>query len=157
MIVNSENYFCVIFFRFINACRCIKFWREAIAIFFFGSMGVWLPYFFDWAGYSILLDPKTVFTFGVATMVMILEARIFMTEEEDNKSSGITKLIVFVGTTFALLAYFKSISLSITSPLEAISWVRKGLLLTALVWLFNIINKAEYDDSSITGSLGGKV
>jgi drug/metabolite transporter (DMT)-like permease len=157
MVVSNENYFCMIFFRFRNAVKCIKFWREAIAIFFFGSMGVWLPYFFNWTGYSNLFDPKTVFTFGVATMVMILEARIFMTEEEDSKSSGITKLFVFVGTTLALLAYFKSISISAISPLNAICWVQGGLALTALVWLFNVINRAEYDPSMMNSALGGDV
>lgn len=157
MIVSSENYFYIFFSRLFNAIRCIKFWRGAIAIFFFGSMGVWVPTFFDWTGYTSVFDPKTVFTFGVATMVMILEARIFMTEEDDNKSSSLTKLLIFVGATLALLSYFKSITLAVTSPINAICWVKAGLIITVLVWLINVINQSEYDKSVMTGSLGGDV
>lgn len=157
MIVSSDSYFKVFFSRLFKAIRCLKFWRGAIAIFFFGSMGIWLPNFYGWDGYFNVFDPKTVFTFGVTTMVMILEARIFMTEEEDNKSPALTKLLVFIGTTFALLSYFKSITLSAASPENAIFWVKLGLILTALVWLINVINQSEYDKSVMTGSLGGDV
>jgi len=157
MIVSEDNYFYVIVSRLFNAFQCIKFWREAIAIFFFGSMGVWLPVFFEWAGYASVFDPKTVFTFGIATMVMVLESRMFMTTEEDNKRSKLTMLVVFVGSFLAVLAYFKSITISLVEPEEAIVWVKRGLFITAAVWLYNVINKSEYDSSLMTGALGGDV
>ncbi|MDO6620404.1 hypothetical protein [Shewanella sp. 6_MG-2023] len=157
MIVSQDNYFYVLIARFLNALKCIRFWREGFVIFFFGSMGVWLPVFFGWIGYTSIFDPKTVFTFGIATMVMILEARIFMSPEDDNKYSKFTLLVVFLGSIFAVLAYFKSITITTTDPESAISWVQRGLLITGIVWLYNVINKSEYDPTLMTGTLGGDI
>ncbi len=157
MIVTQDKYLYVVFARLFNAFQCLKFWREALAIFFFGSMGVWLPVFFDWVGYSSVFDPKTVFTFGIATMVMVLESRIFMSPEDDNKYSNFTLLVVFLGSVLAFLAYFKSITISVSEPIEAVTWVKRGFFVMAFVWLYHVINKSDYDPSLMNGALGGDV
>lgn len=155
--VTKESYLKLLKTRGGNALRSFELWRECIAIFFFGSMGFWIPYFFNWEGYDRLFDPKTIFTFGVATIVMILEARLFLDVEQDNRSPNVTKLIIFVGSFTTILFYFKSISIYPSDPECAFYLVILGLFFTFLIWLFNFINRSDFDGSGLTGSLGGDV
>ena len=78
------NYFSSTFFRFLIALSTLKFWTKGTLILFLSGIGIWWPYIFNWSGYENILSPEPWFTYGLATLMIIVGERLFMKEAEDN-------------------------------------------------------------------------
>lgn len=151
MVTSEDPYFSTLWSRFKNAIKRIEFWRGFIAIFFFGGMGIWIPYCFDWPGYLTLYEPQAIFTFGIATLAIILEARLFMERDDDGKWSNCNKLIVFIIVVISLVLSIKS-GISNDHSMGIFT-----LLLILFIWIYNHINQSIYDNSCNINPLGGDV
>lgn len=156
MITSSESYIKVTLLRSCKALRSSVFWREFIAVFLFGTLGLWLPVFLDWSGATSLLDPRSLFIFGVATLAMVVEKRMFISPDQDNKFTSITKSVVLFGSITAVIIYGKAMVSGM--PLdESNNWAICAFLLTFFIWFYNFFNDARFDHNSLNGSLGGDV
>lgn len=156
MVTTDDNYFNVLKIRAINASisPTLLLWRELFVIFFLGTIGVWVPFMFDWPGNDILLRPEAVFTFGIATMVVILERRLFLDISEDGKFFTATKFIIFILFIVSFLSYLKGIHA--TEVNSSSRWINLALSLTFLAWFYNHINNSRYDETSLLSVLGGE-
>lgn len=152
MIVSSDSYFKITLSRCCNALKSGVFWREFIAVFIFGTLGLWLPVFFNWSSSTSLLEPKSLFIFGVATLVMVVEKRMFMCSSQDNKFTTITKSFVLFGSIGAVIVYGKAMT-----TLESENWAVGAMLLTVFIWLYNFVNNSTFDNNALNGSLGGDI
>ncbi|MBY8048815.1 hypothetical protein KW482_18985 [Vibrio fluvialis] len=156
MITSSESYIKVTVLRCCKALKSSMFWREFIAVFLFGTLGLWLPVFLNWAGATRLLDARSLFIFGVATLAMVVEKRMFISADQDNKFTSITKSIVLFGSIAAVIIYGKAM-VSGMSLDESENWVIFAFSLTFFIWFYNFFNDARFDHNSLNGSLGGDV
>ncbi|MGN5054376.1 hypothetical protein ACTG2D_08645 [Aeromonas veronii] len=156
-VVSRENYLKSTCKRGGNALKSLSFWREFIAYFILGSMGLWLPVFLALPGASKVLDPVNVLTFGAVTLFITLEARFFMSMSDDNKSAGITKLIVLVGVFLLGVGYVKGVITAGNPVFLCFSWVHISLLFTIFIWFLNHINTSRYDGKDVNNMLGGNL
>ncbi|WP_297205635.1 hypothetical protein [uncultured Pluralibacter sp.] len=156
-ITSSDSYIKSTGIRCINAMCALSFWREFIAYFILGSMGLWLPPFLGASGANAVFDPMNVLTFGLVTLFIILEARLFMDKNDDAKSPGVTKLIVLLGVILLCIGYVKGVVTNGTPLFWGMGWVHISLFFTMLVWLLNHVNTSRYDPKGINEMLGGSV
>ncbi|MBS4688485.1 hypothetical protein J4G63_14685 [Aeromonas sobria] len=156
-VVSGGNYIKSTCQRGRNAFKSLSFWREFIAYFILGSMGLWLPAFLSIPSASKVFEPLNVLTFGVATLCITLEARLFMSTSDDDQSSGVTKLIVLVGVFFLGIGYVKGVMTNGNPIILDINWVHISLFLTIIVWLINHINTSRYNERDVNNMLGGDV
>lgn len=156
-VVSKENYFNSVYKRAGNALKSLSFWREFIAYFILGSMGLWLPAFLALPGASKVFDPVNVLTFGVVTLFITLEARFFMSVSDDDKSAGITKLIVLVGVFLLGVGFVKGIITAGSPVVLCFSWVHICLLFTIFIWFINHVNTSQYDEKDVNNMLGGNL
>lgn len=151
MIISSDSYLRVTVSRCCRALKSNVFWREFIAVFFLGTLGLWLPVFLNWAGASSLLDARSLFIFGVATLAMVVERRMFISSEHDNKFTTVTKSFVLFGSIAVVIIYGKAMSAN------SESWALFAIFLTFIIWFYNFVNNSKFDSNTLNGSLGGDV
>lgn len=118
---------------------------------FLGTLGLWLPVFLNWAGASSLLDARSLFIFGVATLAMVVERRMFISSEHDNKFTTVTKSFVLFGSIAVVIIYGKAMSAN------SESWALFAIFLTFIIWFYNFVNNSKFDSNTLNGSLGGDV
>ncbi|HHA1391351.1 hypothetical protein [Enterobacter ludwigii] len=156
-VIANDNYIKSTWCRFKNAFTELSFWRELIAYFILGSLGLWLPCFLNMPGANTVFEPMNVLTFGLVTLFIILEARVFMAENDDGRSPGTTKVIVLVGFVFLCIGYVKGVLTNGMAIAWGISWVHLSLFFTILIWIVNHVNTSRYDSKNINSMLGGNV
>ncbi|MGA4653449.1 hypothetical protein [Enterobacter hormaechei] len=153
--VASESYCYNFKARAKRAVKKFEFWRELFLYFFIGSMGLWVPYAFELSDNALLFDPINALTFGVATLCVILEARIFMSDSDDRKMPEITKLIVLGLTIVLVLTYIKGVKSHGGNIFLFLNWVNISLGATIILWFIHHVNSSRYDSESTNGMLGG--
>lgn len=155
VIVTSESYWFFFKNRAKRAFRRFQFWREFFLYFFIGSMGLWVPYCLDLSSDALLFDPINSLTFGIVTLCVILESRLFMSEADDRKMPEVTKLIVFILTVSLALTYIKGVKSGGESLFLFLNWVNISLVVTIILWIIHHVNSSRYDSESTNGMLGG--
>lgn len=156
-VIANENYIKSTWYRLKNAFTELSFWREFIAYFILGTLGLWLPFFLEMPGANTLFEPMNVLTYGLVTLFIILEARVFMAENDDGRSPGTTKVIVLVGVIFLCIGYVKGVLTSGAALFWGVNWIHLSLFFTVLIWIVNHVNTSKYDSKNINSMLGGNV
>lgn len=153
------SYFKAFFIRSWRAIRTIPFWVELLVVLPLSCLGVWFPWLFDWSGSENILNPSPWFTFGVATLMIIIANRLFMPEEKD-KFLMANKLVLLIPTFAAVIIYGKSLHDFINFvPSKGVvfdySYIKLAILLTIFVWLVNYIHVDKFDNKNANAPLGG--
>ncbi|PTQ88580.1 hypothetical protein [Agitococcus lubricus] len=132
-----------------QALRDVYFYKEFFIVICCGGAGFWLPYLANWD--TSLIEPKSVFTFGLATLAVIFDSRFFTKSSGDETLSDLNKLIVIIGIFVSVLILWKSVSSR--SYLLAFC----GLFWVVLTWFYDRINHSKYNIVNSKNSLGGEV
>lgn len=147
--VSFKEYIDILKKRESVAIKKLSFWREFFIVLICGGMGFWLPYFMEWD--TSIIAPKSVLTFGTATLSMIFDVRFFSKELESERLSEINKFIIFIGIFISLFFLIQSVKT------ENDLWTISSLLLILLLWHHNHINNSKYDIVSSNNPIGGLV
>ncbi len=155
------NYFEAFFRRAWRAIRSLPFWVELLFVLPLSCLGVWFPWIFDWRGSETFFHPGPWFTFGVATLMIIIANRLFMPERDD-KYLMANKLVLLIPTFIAVLLYGKSLHEFVNfDPSQGAvfdySYTKIAICLTMFVWGVNFFHVDKFDDKRFDGPLGGEV
>lgn len=155
------TYIISLFIRFINAIKKLKFWAECLMVFGFSGLGIWWPIWFEWKGYGEIFYPEPWFTYGLATLMIIVGQRFFMKESDDQHIMS-NRFVLIILSLIGSIMYGKSV----IKYLEFIptdqnnfdySLTKYACTATVCAWIIHFIGKNEYDNINNTDVLGGKV
>lgn len=82
---------------------------------------------------------------------MVVERRMFISSEHDNKFTTVTKSFVLFGSIAVVIIYGKAMSAN------SESWALFAIFLTFIIWFYNFVNNSKFDSNTLNGSLGGDV
>lgn len=157
------DYFISLFKRFCVAFTSLKFWTEGLIVFVLGGLGIWWPLYFNWKGYNNFFYPEPWFTYGLATLMIILGQRLFMKEEDDIHIMP-NRLILFILILAGSLMFGKSVKLYFDFTNDTTrnlsfdySLTKYGMFITLLAWVIHFIGNNKYDDKNANDVLGGNV
>lgn len=155
------DYFKSLFERFFSAIGTWKFWAQASLVFGLSGLGIWWPLFFEWKGYDNFFYPVSWFTYGVATLMIIVGQRLFMKESDDNQIMP-NRLVLLICSIFGAVLYGKSVgkflNFDFSSNVEFdYSLTHYACLLTVIAWVIHETGKNEYDKVNNKSVLGGDV
>jgi hypothetical protein len=116
---------------------------------------------FNWNGSEVFLHPAPWFTFGVATLMIIIANRLFMPEKDD-KYLMANRLVLLVLSFIAVLMYGKSLHeyvnfVSFNGSEFDFIYTKGAIVLTIFVWFVNYIHVDKFDESDLVNPLGGKL
>lgn len=136
-----------------------KFWREGFLVFALSGIGIWWPWWFEWDGYESILNPEPWFTYGLATLMIVLGQRLFMHESEDIYILP-NKLILAALTLLGGILYGKSVIKYFSfEPSGSIrfdySLTKYAIAITLLSWFIHFVGKNEYDNEDPRNAIGG--
>lgn len=152
-----SSLFCI---RLWKAIASIKFWIEGFLVFALSGIGIWWPWWFEWKGYNNILNPEPWFTYGLATLMIILGQRLFMKDSDDIFILP-NKLIIAVLTLFGGILYGKSVLKYFVFDPKNISKFDYSLtvyaiVITLIAWVLHFIGRNEYDNEDPVNALGVK-
>ncbi|WP_026843197.1 hypothetical protein [Citrifermentans bremense] len=157
------DYIGSLFKRLWNALATLKFWTEGLIVFILGGLGIWWPLFFNWKGYENFFYPEPWFTYGLATLMVILGQRLFMKEEDDTYIMP-NRLILFVLVLTGSLMYGKSVKQYFEFVADGkhktvfdYSLTRYGMFTTLFAWIIHVVGDNKFDSKDASNALGGKV
>lgn len=145
--------------RFLNAVLTLRFWTRGFLVFIFSGLGIWWPFWFKWPGYENIFYPEPWFTFGLATLMIIVGQRLFMSESEDDFIMP-NRLILAVLAFFGGMCYGKSVQdYFVYAKKEEIdfdySFTKYAILITLIAWLIHYIGSNEFNSKDPRNALGG--
>jgi len=148
------------FIRAKNALCTMPFWIEFLVVLPLSCLGIWWPWYFNWRGAEVFLNPGPWFTFGVATLMIIVAQRFFM-KEEDDKFLMENKLVLFIPSFIAAILYGRSMQDLIhfnSAAGETFDYLKTqiAIYITLGVWFVNYVHVGKFDKTSILAPLGGE-
>jgi len=157
------DYICSLFKRLCKAFASLKFWTEGLIVFVLGGLGIWWPLYFNWKGYDNFLYPEPWFTYGLATLMIILGQRLFMKENDDTYIMP-NRLVLFVLILTGSLMFGKSVKLyfeynNCTKHAASFDYslTKYGMWITLIAWVVHFIGHNRYDDENAKNALGGDI
>lgn len=153
------EYFKSLFGRIFRAIGTWRFWAQAFLVFGLSGLGIWWPLFFEWKGYTSFFYPASWFTYGVATLMIIVGQRLFMKESDDNQIMP-NRLVLMISSIIGAVLYGKSVGNYINykaSPTTYFDYslTKYACLITVVAWIIHETGKNDYDKFNNKNVLGG--